>query len=204
MKAALTKISVNFKETLVHTHNYYVIPDKDFYGDFLRSVELTYFYSRNEKTIEVTSSSLYVRKFMNFFDLAGEGKDATDLFIWYKNKKDILKVIAELFNTYETIMYKASGEIYSKSIPALVYDEKLKDWIISDTKKEIVYAETYLTSRDYRMNTPNIEKAIINNDIPFRIIQALHYFNNLVKAEKVPNWVQQILDDYEAYCLLSS
>lgn len=102
-------------------------------------------------------------------------------------------------------MGKYTIDYFIKEIPALVYNEEQKDWIISETKTEPVFVTNSLSVRELG-NWGNLTE--ISNeklsDIPFRIVQALHYFNNLVRAEKVPDWVYKIIQDYEAYRLLES
>ena len=111
-----------------------------------------------------------------------------DLLKWYLNKEDILDVCEELMNIYESMVGIYYSGNFVKEIPALVYDESQKDWIISETKAEPVFVTNVLSVRE----TGNWDNLISISseelsDIPFCIIQALHYFNNLVRAEKVPD-----------------
>ena len=108
-------------------------------------------------------------------------------------------------NIYESMVGIYCSDNFVKEIPALVYDESQKDWIISETETEPVFVANMLSVRE----TGNWDNLISISseelsDIPFRIVQALHYFNNLVRAEKVPDWVYKIISDYEVYRLLDA
>ena len=203
MSTILAKVVNNLHEAFKHSVNYYVVSDRKIYGDFLRSVETTY-YTFGKVTKDYTKEirpdyGLYV------YHAVDEKELAVDLLKWYLNKEDILDVCEELMNIYESMVGIYYSDNFVKEIPALVYDEEQKDWIISETKTEPVFVTNVLSVRE----TGNWDNLISISseelsDISFRIVQALHYFNNLVRAETVPNWVYKIIHDYEAYKLLES
>lgn len=215
MSNILAKITNNFLTTFKHPVNYYVIPNRKIYGDFLRSVETTY-YTFGKVTKDYTKEirpdcSLYVyhavdEKELGIYDPDyDEDYRFVDLLKWYLNKEDILDVCEELMNIYESMVGIYYSDNFVKEIPALVYDESQKDWIISETETEPVFVTNVLSVRE----TGNWDNLISISseelsDIPFRIVQALHYFNNLVRAEKVPDWVYKIISDYEVYRLLDA
>ena len=199
-----------------HPINYYAIPNRKIYGDFLRSVETTY-YTFKKVTKEITKDirpdySLYVyhavdEKKLGIYDpdYDDKGYRCTNLLKWYLSKKDILDVCEELMGIYESMVGIYYEDNFIKEIPAMVYDEKQKDWIISKTETEPVFVTNALSVREMGKwdNLISISSEELS-DIPFRIVQALHYFNNLVRAETVPDWVYKIISDYEAYKLLES
>ena len=215
MSTILAKVVNNLHKAFKHSVNYYVVSDREIYGDFLRSVETTY-YSTEKVTDEYVeylhpNHSLYVYHAVDEKELGiyapdyDEDYKSTDLLKWYLNRQDILDVFKELMDIFEIIMGKYTIDYFIKEIPALVYDEEQKDWIISETETEPVFVTNSLSVRELG-NWGNLTE--ISNeklsDIPFRIVQALHYFNNLVRAETVPNWVYKIIHDYEAYRLVES
>lgn len=108
----------------------------------------------------------------------------------------------ELMSIFEDTTSKYATFEYIRSMPSLAYDDKKKDWVISDSELETVVVVNNISVREYRK-----ANSILTSPMPdyvFRIVQALHYFNNLVRAEKVPDWVHKIIDDYEVYRLLDA
>ena len=215
MSTTLAKVISNLHKAFKHSINYYVISDREIYGDFLRSVETTY-YSTEKVTDKYVGYlnpdlSLYVyhatdeKELKIHFPDYDEDSKSANLLKWYLNKQYILDVFKELMDIFEIIMGKYTIGYFIKEIPALVYDEEQKDWIISETKTEPVFVTNSLSVRELG-NWDNLTEISSEelSDIPFRIVQALHYFNNLVRAEKVPDWVYKIIHDYEAYRLLES
>ena len=215
MSTILTKLINNPPDKYKHPINYYVVPNRQIYGDFFRSVEATY-YSWEKLTDEYIEYihpnyllSVYHAldevdlKLPNYTD--EEDYEQSDLLIWYMNKEVILDTLEELMNIFESITGKYDSYYYIKEISALVYDEKQKDWIISETKTELVFITNSLSVRQVG-NWENLTSITGSQmvDIPFSIVQALHYFNNLVRAEKVPDWVYKIIRDYEVYRLLDA
>lgn len=215
MSTMLAKVINNLHKAFKHSVNYYVVSDREIYGDFLRSVETTY-YSTEKVTDEYVeylhpNHSLYVYHAVDEKELRiyapdyDEDYKSVNLLKWYLGKQDILDVFKELMDIFEIIMGNYTIGYFIKEIPALVYDEEQRDWIISETKTEPVFVTNSLSVKELG-NWNNLTE--ISNkklsDIPFRIVQALHYFNNLVRAEKVPDWVYKIIRDYEAYRLLES
>ena len=103
--------------------------------------------------------------------------DLQETFCHYQ--KNVATNLYELNN-----VYYATFE-YIRSMPSLVYDDKKKDWVISDSELETVVVVNNISVREYRK-----ANSILTSPMPdyvFRIVQALHYFNNLVRAEKVPD-----------------
>lgn len=215
MSIILSRIVNSAPDIYKHPINYYVVPNRQIYGDFLRSVETTY-YTFGKVTKDYTKEirpdcSLYVYHAVNEKDLGiydpdyDEDYRFVDLLKWYLNKEDILDICEKLMNIYESMVGIYYSGNFVKEIPALVYDESQKDWIISETETEPVFVTNVLSVRE----TGNWDNLISISseelsDIPFRIVQALHYFNNLVRAEKVPDWVYKIIRDYEVYRLLDA
>ena len=200
MSIILSRIVNAAPDKYKHPVNYYVVPNRQIYGDFFRSVEATY-YSREELTDEYIE---YIHPNYLLYDNDEDNKHLA-LLRWYMNKEVILNTLGELMSIFETITSNYDSYYYIKEIPALVYDTKQKDWVISETKTERVFITNSLSVRQLgnRDNLISITGSQMV-DIPFRIVQALHYFNNLVRAEKVPDWVYKIIHDYEAYRLLES
>lgn len=215
MSIILSRIVNSAPDKYKHPINYYVVPNRQIYGDFFRSVEATY-YSHEELTDEYIeyihpNYLLSVYYELDDADLKHYDYDNDEdnkhlaLLRWYMNKEVILNTLGELMNIFETITSNYDSYYYIKEIPALVYDTKQKDWVISETKTEQVFITNSLSVRQLG-NWDNLTSITGSQmvDIPFRIVQALHYFNNLVRAEKVPDWVYKIIQDYEAYRLLES
>lgn len=215
MSIILTRIVNSAPDKYKHSINYYVAPNRQIYGDFFRSVEATY-YSREELTdkyIEYIHPNYLLSVYYELDDADLKHYDYDNdednkhlaLLRWYMNKEVILNTLEELMNIFETITSNYDSYYYIKEIPALVYDTKQKDWVISETKTEQVFITNSLSVRQLG-NWDNLISITGSQmvDTPFRIVQALHYFNNLVRAEKVPDWVYKIIHDYEAYRLLES
>lgn len=216
MKAKLISTATSNYELFTHCQNYYVIPDRELYGDFLRSIELSYF--TNTKYLYKQYSASYGLDYSIFVNIALDeasytskhpyylskilDKDTLALYEWYEDKEDILHIMEELMSIFEDTTNKYATFEYIRSMPSLVYDDKKKDWVISDSELETVVVVNNISVREYRK-----ANSILTSPMPdyvFRIVQALHYFNNLVRAEKVPDWVHKIIDDYEVYRLLDA
>lgn len=133
-------------------------------------------------------------------------KPVIELLEWYADKEDITSVMEELMNIFEFIVSRYRPDHFIKRVPALVYDEEQQDWTISKTENEPVFLTNVLSVREAHIDYDDLKYITGSQmiDIPFRIVQALHYFNNLVRAEKVPDWVYKIINDYEAYRLLDA
>jgi len=219
MSVDLIKIINNLPLMYEHPINFYVVSNRDIYGDFIRSVEVTY-YSNDKITDEYIESlfpdaelivywevdSVNVKYFNSKYAASPVGNKSIGLLEWYANKEDILSVFEELMNIFESITRKYQPDHFIKEVPALVYNHIQQDWIIHKTKTEPVFITNTLSSSNSNIDSNDLIPMTGSqmSDIPFRIVQALHYFNNLVRAEKVPDWVHKIIDDYEAYKLLES
>lgn len=217
MKAKLIQTINSSPHLFKHKTNHYVVPNRGLYGDFLRSVELSYYTDINKLSalMEIRDSADYdITIFItmdnsrperidpDFFFIECLEEEDIKLFEWYEDKEDILHIMEELMSIFETVTGSYGASEYLRNVPALVYDTEKKDWVISDTELETIVVENVISSRESRRTYPDLTSPI--PDFVFRIVQALHYFNNLVRAEKVPDWVLKIIDDYEVYRLLDA
>ena len=219
MSVDLIKVINNSPNMYEHPINFYIVSKRSLYGDFIRSVEVTYYtnYKITDKyiaslfpdanlTVYWEANSHNIQSFNPNYAASPAGVQSVGLLKWYANKEDILNVYEELMNIFESITGKYQPDYFIKEIPALVYDRTQQDWIIHKYITEPVFITNMLSSRESRIDYINLVPMTGSQmiDIPFRIVQALHYFNNLVRAEKVPDWVYKIITDYEAYRLLDA
>lgn len=219
MSVDLIKVINSSPDMYEHPINFYIVSNRDIYGDFIRSVEVTYY--TNHKITDEYIESLFpdanltvyweayshnIQSFNPKYTASPAGVQSIGLLKWYADKKDIISVMEELMNIFESITGKYPADHFIKEVPALVYDHTQQDWIIHKSMTEPVFITNTLSIRnsniDFNDSVPMTGSQMV--DIPFRIVQALHYFNNLVRAEKVPDWVYKIINDYEAYRLLES
>lgn len=219
MSVDLIKIINNSPYTYIHAVNYYIVANRGIYGDFLRSVETTY-YAEKRITQDFIDSIRPDSQLSVYWEVNNEHLNAKDseymrtpskqsslgLLEWYADKEDIISVMEELMNIFEFIVSRFHPNHFIKEIPALVYNEEEQDWIISETETEPVFLTNVLSVREGHIDFDDLKyiTGFQMIDIPFRIVQALHYFNNLVRAEKVPDWVYKIINDYEVYRLLDA
>jgi hypothetical protein len=219
MSVDLIKIINNSPYAYTHAVNYYIVANRGIYGDFLRSVETTY-YTERRITQDFIDSIRPDAELSVYWEMSNEHFNAQDskyirtpskhsslgLLEWYADKEDITSVMEELMNIFEFIVSRCRPDHFIKEIPALVYDEEQQDWTISKTETEPVFLTNVISVREYHVDYDDLKYITGSQmiDIPFRIVQALHYFNNLVRAEKVPDWVYKIITNYEAYRLLDA
>jgi hypothetical protein len=219
MSIDLIKIINNSPYAYTHAVNYYIVVNQSIYGDFLRSVETTY-YAERRITQDFIDSIRPDAELVVYWEISNKQLNTQDseymrtpskqsslgLLEWYANKEDITSVMGELMNIFEFIVSRYRPDHFIKEVPALVYDEEQQDWIISKTETEPVFLTNVLSVREDHIDYDDLKYMTGSQmiDIPFRIVQALHYFNNLVRAEKVPDWVYKIINDYEAYRLLDA
>lgn len=219
MSVDLIKIINNSPNMYEHPINFYIVSNRNLYGDFIRSIEVTYY--TNHKITDEYIESLFpgegliiyweansnnIQSFNPKYEATPAGVQSIGLLKWYADKEDIINVMEELMNIFEFIVSKYRPDRFIKEVPALVYNEEQQDWTISETKTEPVFLTNVLSIRECSVNYDDLKSMTGSQmiDIPFRIVQALHYFNNLIRAEKVPDWVYKIISDYEAYRLLES
>lgn len=189
------------------------------YGDFIRNVEVTYYTNHKitdeyieslfpdaELIVYWEASSHNIQSFNPKYAASPAGVQSIGLLKWYADKKDIISVMEELMNIFEFIVSRYRPDHFIKEVPALVYSEEQQDWTISETETEPVFLTNELSIREHPVDCDDLKSMTGSQmiDIPFRIVQALHYFNNLVLAEKVPDWVYKIISDYEVYRLLDA
>ena len=219
MNIDLIKIINNSPYAYTHAVNYYIVVNRSIYGDFLRSIETTY-YAERRITQDFIDSIRPDAELVVYWEISNKQLNTQDseymrtpskqsslgLLEWYANKEDITSVMGELMNIFEFIVSRYRPDHFIKEVPALVYDHIQQDWIISKTETEPVFLTNVLSVREGHIDYDDLKYMTGSQmiDIPFRIVQALHYFNNLVRAEKVPDWVYKIIHDYEAYRLLES
>lgn len=219
MSVNLIKIINNSPHAYIHSVNYYIVVNRGIYGDFLRSVETTY-YAEKRITQDFIDSIIPDSQLSVYWEMSNEHLNAKDseymrtpskqfslgLLEWYADKEDIISVMEELMNIFEFIVSRFRPDHFIKEVPALVYNEEEQDWAISETETEPVFLTNVLSVRKAHIDYDDLKyiTGFQMIDIPFRIVQALHYFNNLVRAEKVPDWVYKIINDYEAYRLLDA